>query len=57
MELVRVSRDVYGQEVLEGASWDLLPVFVGVAIAIVVVHAVAMAARGLIARPSKARAQ
>jgi hypothetical protein len=39
MELFRFSRDVYGREVLEGMSWDLLWVFVGVAVAFVVVHA------------------
>ncbi len=50
MELVRVSRDVYGQSVLEGASWDLLPWFAGVAAAIVVAHAVAMAVWGMATR-------
>ena len=47
MELVRVSRDVYGQSVLEGASWDLLPWFAGLAAAIVVLHAVFMLTRGV----------
>jgi hypothetical protein len=54
MELVRVSRNVYGQEVLEGASWDLLPWFAGVAIAIALGHALYVAVRGLGARSSKA---
>jgi hypothetical protein len=40
MELFRFSRDVYGREVLEGMSWDLLWVFLGVAVVFVVVHAV-----------------
>ena len=39
MELFRVSRTVYGQEVLQGLSWDLLPVFFGAGIAFVVIHA------------------
>jgi hypothetical protein len=56
VELVRVSRDVYGQEVLEGASWDLLPVFAGVALAIVVAHAVYMAVLSLARRARGARA-
>ena len=50
MELVRVSRDVYGQSVLEGASWDLLPYFAGASIAIVVLHAVFMFVRGVMER-------
>ncbi|MFO7285452.1 MAG: hypothetical protein C0P79_001250 [Gammaproteobacteria bacterium] len=39
MELVRVSRDVYGREVLEGISWDLLPVFFWAGIAFICAHA------------------
>jgi len=39
MELLRVSRDVYGREVLEGVSWDLLPVFFWAGITFVCVHA------------------
>jgi hypothetical protein len=46
VEWVRVSRDVYGQSVLEGASWDLLPWFAGVAAAIVVAHAIYAVLRG-----------
>ena len=33
-----MSRDVYGREVLEGASWDLLPGFFGLGLAVIVVH-------------------
>jgi hypothetical protein len=40
VELFRVSRDIYGREVLQGMSWDLLWVFIGVGIALIVVHAV-----------------
>ena len=39
MELFRVSRDVYGREVLQGMSWDLLWVFVGLGAAFIVGHA------------------
>ena len=34
-----MSRDVYGREVLEGASWDLIPVFFGLGVAVIVLHA------------------
>lgn len=40
MELFRVSRDVYGREVLQGISWDLFWVFVAAGVAIIVAHAV-----------------
>jgi hypothetical protein len=40
MEIFRFSRDVYGREVLEGVSWDLLPWFVGFGLALIVIHAV-----------------
>lgn len=40
MEFLRVSRDAWGQEVLEGISWDLLPVAVGIGAAVIVVHAI-----------------
>ena len=40
MELFRVSRDVYGPEVLQGMSWDLLWVFVGLGAVLIVGHAV-----------------
>lgn len=39
MDILRLSRDVYGREVLEGVSWDLLPVFFGLGLAVIVVHA------------------
>ena len=38
MELFRYTRDMYGQETLQGISWDLLPVFAGVAAVIIVGH-------------------
>jgi hypothetical protein len=41
MELFRYSRSIYGgSDQLIGASWDLLPWFVGAAILFIVVHAV-----------------
>jgi hypothetical protein len=39
MELFRVSRDVYGREVLQGASWDLFWVFLAAGVIFVVAHA------------------
>jgi len=41
MELFRYSRSIYGgQNQLVGASWDLLPWFVGAALAFIILHAV-----------------
>ena len=41
MELFRYSRSIYGgSDQLIGASWDLLPWFVGVAVLFIVVHAI-----------------
>jgi hypothetical protein len=41
MELFRYSRSIYGgQDQLIGASWDLLPWFVGAALAFVILHAI-----------------
>jgi hypothetical protein len=40
MELFRYSRSIYGgSDVMIGASWDLLPWFVGAAMAVIVIHA------------------
>ena len=39
MHFVRVSTDVWGQRVLEGVSWDLLPLAAGAGAAVVVGHA------------------
>lgn len=39
MELFRVTRDVYGREVLQGMSWELLPVFFWTGVAFIVIHA------------------
>jgi hypothetical protein len=39
VEVLRVSRDVYGREVLQGMSWDLLWVFFSLGCALIVGHA------------------
>jgi len=38
LEILRLSRDVYGRETLEGVSWDLIPVFFGLGVAVIVLH-------------------
>ena len=38
MELFRVSRDVWGQEVVQGMSWDLLPGFFFAGVAFIMLH-------------------
>ena len=38
MELFRVSRNVWGQEILQGMSWDLLPVFFGAGVLFIFAH-------------------
>lgn len=38
MEVLRYSRDMYGQETLQGISWDLIPVFFGAAALVIVCH-------------------
>jgi hypothetical protein len=40
MELFRYSRDAYGQETLQGISFDLVWVFIGISAAIIVGHAI-----------------
>ena len=39
MELFRTSRDVWGREVLQGMSWDLIGVFFALGLAVVIAHA------------------
>jgi len=39
MELFRVTKNAWGQEILVGISWDLTWVFLGAAAAFVVLHA------------------
>ncbi len=38
MEILRVSRNVWGQEILQGMSWDLLPFFFGAGVAFILGH-------------------
>ena len=38
MDLFRVSRDVWGQEVLQGMSWDLIPIFFGAGAVLILCH-------------------
>ncbi len=45
MELFRVSRNAWGQEVLLGISWDLIWVFLGAAGLFIVLH---LAYKGLL---------
>ena len=42
MHIFRYTRDVYDQPALQGMSWDLLWIFLGGALAIVIVHAIYM---------------
>lgn len=39
MELLRVSRNAWGQEVVLGMSWDLIGVFVAAGLSVIVLHA------------------
>lgn len=39
VDIFRVSRNVYGQETIQGMSWDLLWVFFALGVAIIVIHA------------------
>ena len=46
MDLFRVGHDVYNQRVLEGISWDLLPIAAGVAVVVIVAHLIWRLVRG-----------
>jgi hypothetical protein len=43
MEIFRMGHDTYGQEVINGLSWGLLPVVFWAAVAIICVHLVVRA--------------
>ena len=45
METFRITRNAWGQETLEGMSWDLLPVAFGLGLAIIIGHLVWRAVR------------
>jgi hypothetical protein len=38
MQFVRVSTDVWGRQVLEGISWDLLPLAFGIGALVIIGH-------------------
>ena len=38
MDFVRITRNAWGQETLEGISWDLLPIAFGLGLAIIIGH-------------------
>ena len=40
MEIFRITRNAWGQETLEGISWDLLPVAFSLGLALIVGHLV-----------------
>jgi hypothetical protein len=42
LELIRYSSNAWGQEVVEGVSWDLLPVFFLLGVAFIVIHSLSM---------------
>jgi hypothetical protein len=46
MELFRVGHDVYGQRVLEGIAWDLLPIFAGAGAVVIIGHLIYKLIRG-----------
>jgi len=39
VDILRISRDIYGREVLQGMSWDLIPVFFTLGCAVIIGHA------------------
>jgi hypothetical protein len=45
MDIFRITRDAWGQETLEGVSWDLLPVAFGLGVVVIVGHLVWRAIR------------
>ncbi len=42
MDLLRYSSNAWGQKVLEGVSWDLLPFFFGFGLLVIIIHSVYM---------------
>lgn len=38
MDILRYTRNAWGQEALEGISWDLIPLFVGAGLLFIVLH-------------------
>jgi len=56
MELFRVQRSIYGQQILVGASWDLLPWFFAAGVAFIVAHALYKVFFGKVAAIAAGRA-
>lgn len=46
MDLLRYGHDPYGERIINGASWDLLPVAFWAGVVIIVVHLIYRAVRG-----------
>ena len=46
MNLFRMGHDVYNQRVLEGVSWDLIPIAAGIALVVIVGHQIYRLIRG-----------
>lgn len=57
MDIATYKRDVWGREVILGASWDLLWTVIALAFAFIAVHAIVMAVRKREARPSSSGKQ
>ena len=45
MEIFRVDTDAWGRELINGVSWDLLPLFFLAGVVFIVIHMVYMALR------------
>lgn len=45
MNFLRYGHDAWGKVVVNGVSWDLLPVAVGAGVAVIVIHLVLRASR------------
>ena len=46
MEILRMGHDVWGQRVIEGISWQLLPVAFGIGVIVIVGHLLYKLVRG-----------
>jgi hypothetical protein len=46
MEILRMGHDVWGQRVIEGISWQLLPVAFGIGVVVIVGHLLYKLVRG-----------
>jgi len=46
MDILRMGHDVWGQRVIEGISWQLLPVAFGIGVVVIVGHLLYKLVRG-----------